>query len=107
MPRYSAAEMMRLSMQVGLMSMEAQRVVAMRLWGMGGFWNVTPAENARMVNEKTVAVRASALAAGRAATQGKSPAGVALAAMKPVRAKTRANAKRLTKRGPSLPKAKP
>jgi hypothetical protein len=99
--------MMRLSMQMGLMTLEAQRVVAMRVWGMGGLWNVTPDENARMVEEKTNAAAASVLAAGQAVMRGKSPAGVALAAMKPVRSKTRANAKRLAKRGPALPKTKP
>jgi hypothetical protein len=99
--------MMHLSMQMGLMTLEAQRVIAMRLYGMGGYWNVTPSENARMMDEKSNAALASVMAAGVAAMQGKSPAGVAIAAMKPLRDKTRANAKRLTKRGPSLPNMKP
>jgi hypothetical protein len=99
--------MMRLSMQMGLMTLEAQRVVAMRVWGMGGLWNVTPGENDRMVEEKSDAAVASAVAAGRAVMQGKSPAGVALAAMKPLRTKTRANATRLAKQGPAVPRVKP
>jgi hypothetical protein len=107
MPRFSQTELIRLSMQMGLMTLEAQRVVAMRVWGMGGFWNVSSAENARMVEEKSDAAVASALAAGQAVMRGKSPAGVALAAMKPLRTKTKANAKRLAKLGPALPKIDP
>ena len=109
MPANSPAEMLRLSMQMGFMTFEAQRIVLMRLWGMGGYWNVLPTENTRMVEEKTTAAAASARAATRAIRQGKSPAGVALAAMKPVRAKTTANAKRLGRRGPAIPipKTKP
>jgi hypothetical protein len=107
MPRFSQTELIRLSMQMGLMALESQRVVTMRLLGMGGMWNVAPTEDTRMVDEKSEAALASATAAGRAALQGKSAAGVALAALKPLRAKTKANAKRLTKRGPAIPKITP
>ena len=93
-------EMTRLTLQTGMMLTEANMVIAMRMWGMAGMWRVTGAEDARMVSEKTAAVQAAAMAAGQAMLAGKSPAGVALAAMKPVRAKTRSNAKRLALRGP-------
>ncbi len=99
----SAAEMMRLSMQITMMTIEAQSVVAMRLMGMAGGWNTTPGENKRMVREKSTAAIASGVAAGAAMLAGKSPAGIGLAATKPFRQKTRANAARLTKRGPKLP----
>jgi hypothetical protein len=98
--------LLRLSSQMMLMSWEAQRVATMRIWGMGGYWGVTSGENARMVDEKGTVAVASAMAAGRAMMLGQPPASVALAALKPVRAKTRANAKRLAKLGPSLPKTK-
>ncbi len=103
MKPYSAAEMMRLSMQMTLMITEAQSVIAMRMMGMAGGWNTTPGENNRMVHEKSSAAIASGVAAGTAMMAGKSPAGIVLAATKPLRQKTRANAARLTKRGPKLP----
>lgn len=97
------AEAMRLAMQSGMMMAEANMVIAMRMMGMGGMWRVNPSENARMVQEKTDAAIASGAAMTRAVMAGQSPAKVALAGMKPVRAKTRANATRLAKRGPGTP----
>jgi hypothetical protein len=97
------AEMLQLQIQSGMMMAEANMVIAMRLWGMAGLWKTHPGENARMVDEKTSAAQASATAMTRAAMTGKSPAAVALAGLKPVRAKTRANASRLSKRGPGTP----
>lgn len=96
-------EAMRLAMQSGMMMAEANMVIAMRLMGMGGMWRVNPAENTRMVQEKTDAAIASGAAMSRAILAGHSPAKVALAAMKPVRDKTRANATRLAKRGLGKP----
>lgn len=83
------------------MMAEAQMVIAMRMMGMAGFWNVTPFENTRMVQEKAVAAQAAALAAGRAIATGQSPAAAAFAALKPVRRRTKSNVRRLTRRGPS------
>jgi hypothetical protein len=74
-------------------------IIAMRLGGMAGFWNVTKAENNLMSTEKLAAVQASAFAAAAAMMFGANPAGVALAALKPVRRKTKANVRRLGKRG--------
>ncbi len=97
------SEAMRLAMQSSMMLAEANMVIAMRMMGMSGMWRVTPAENTRMVKEKTDAALASGQAMTRAAMAGQSPAKVALAGIKPVRAKTRANASRLAKRGPGTP----
>ena len=93
----------RLALQSTLMLAEAQRVIAMRVAGMAGVWDVTPAEDARMVAEKSHAAVASGQAMLRTAMAGGSAGAVALAGLKPVRAKTRANAGRLAKRGPKLP----
>jgi hypothetical protein len=82
-----------------LMAFEAQMIIAMRVGGMAGFWNVTKAENNRMGTEKLAAVQASAFAAAAAIMLGANPAGIALAAIKPVRRKTTANVRRLGKRG--------
>lgn len=97
------AETMRLAMQFGIMVAEANLVITMRLMGIGGMWRVTPAENTRMVKEKSDAAVASSAAMSRAMLAGYSPAKVALAGLKPVRAKTRANAIRLSKRSLGQP----
>ncbi|WP_298496235.1 antifreeze protein [uncultured Maritimibacter sp.] len=88
------------TMQAGLIMAEANMIVAMRLWGMAGLWSVTPFENTRMVREKAAAFQRAAMDAGIAAATG---GDVAKAAMRPIRNTTRANAKRLVKRGPKLP----
>lgn len=92
-----------LSVQAGMMMAEAQMVIAMRLWGMAGFWNTNPEENLRMVQEKAEAALQSATRAGAAMMAGQGTAAVAMAALKPVRSRTRANLKRLQKSGPNLP----
>lgn len=102
-PVFTPLDAMRLSIQTGMMLMEAQMVIAMRLWGMAGLWNTAPGEMSRMVVEKQRAAVSSAMAAGRAVASGQGAGGVALAALKPVRRRTRSNAARLTRKGPSLP----
>ena len=88
------------TVQLGFLIAEAQAVIAMRLMGMAGMWSVTPSEDGRMVTEKLEALTQAGLAAQRAALTGKSPAAVTAAAIAPIRRKTRANARRLGKRGP-------
>ena len=91
------------------MGLSSAEIIARRLpviWsGMLNPTARTQSEMTRMVVEKRSAAIASARAAGRAAAQGKPPADVALAAIKPVRARTKSNAARLTRRGPSGPQA--
>lgn len=94
---------MRLMTESTQMMIEAQRVIAMRVAGMSGGWKVSADEDSRMVTEKQQAVIASGQAMIAAAARGGSPATVALAGLKPVRARTRANNNRLTKSGPKLP----
>ncbi|WP_225030015.1 antifreeze protein [Xinfangfangia pollutisoli] len=102
-PFSTPTEMMKLAVRSAMTLAEAQAVIAMRLAGMMGLWRVTPQENDRMLSEKLAAVRESSLAAARATMAGKSPAAVADQALKPYRRRTRANAQRLTKRGPGTP----
>ncbi|RYH01702.1 antifreeze protein [Salipiger sp. IMCC34102] len=100
MPRaVTPFDLIELNMEVGLMLTEAQMVIAMRMMGMGGLWSVTKSENARMVSEKAEALTRSAQAAGLAAMSGQRPDQIMQAAVKPLRAKTRANAHRLGRRG--------
>jgi len=93
------------ALQLGMMAAEANVVIAMRMWGMAGIWSVTKAENDRMMSEKTQAVTQSIVAANRAVMTGKRPDQILAAAIKPVRSKTRANSKRLAKRGPNFLKS--
>ncbi|MDO9524089.1 MAG: antifreeze protein [Gemmobacter sp.] len=99
----NVTESMRLMVQWNLMALEAQSVITMRLMGMAGMWNVSASEDARMFREKTVVAEKSARAAFQKAAQGGSPLQVSLAALKPVRARTRSNARRLTDAGITTP----
>jgi hypothetical protein len=95
--------LMQLSIKTGMMLGQANMVIAMRMMGMAGAWNVTPAENKRMVDEKTAAAVESGAAMTRAVMAGKGPVGVANAGLKPIARRTGVNAKRLVKRGPKVP----
>jgi hypothetical protein len=94
---------LRLGMQTGMMMAEAQAVIAMRLMGMAGAWNVTDRENTRMVSEKVSAFSDAAMKMGFAAMGGKRPDQIMTAAVRPLRSKTRGNVRRLSRRGPKLP----
>lgn len=85
--------------QIGYLMLEAQAVIAMRLMGMAGVWSVSPTEDGRMISEKVYALTKAHTDAARATLQGRGPDEIAAAAIKPIRQKTRANARRLQKRG--------
>jgi hypothetical protein len=102
-PLFNPIEIIRLQIKTALMLAEAQMVIGMRLMGMAGMWRVQPSENARMVSEKLVAAQDASLAATRAALRGKSPAVIADHALKPIRRRISANAKRLARRGSGTP----
>ncbi|NHB78436.1 antifreeze protein [Rhodobacter calidifons] len=102
-PMMTPARMISLSLKTGMMLMEAQMVIGMRMMGMMGMWRVHPSENARMSSEKVAAANASAVAASKAIMAGKPPAVIAEAALKPIARRTRSNVKRLAARGPGKP----
>ena len=85
--------------QLGYLALEAQAVVSMRLLGMAGVWSVSPAEDARMISEKVYALTKAQTDAAKATLRGETPDRIAAPAIKPIRQKTRANARRLQKRG--------
>lgn len=85
------------------MGFEAQSVIAMRSMGAAGFWNDSEHENQLMVREKQVAFAKGAANATRALMRGANPAAIMLEAVKPMKAKTGSNARRLTKKGPRIP----
>ncbi|WP_292289951.1 antifreeze protein [Marivita sp.] len=87
------------AMQLGFVLAEAQGVIAMRFMGAAGVWSVPKTENSRMLNEKVFAFVKGTSDASLAAISGKSPDVVAAMAIKPIRQATRANHRRLTKRG--------
>lgn len=76
---------------------EAQVVIALRVMGMAGMLPASPKERHRMVAEKGPAMARAAVAAGAAMAAGKGPGEVLEAAVRPVRRRTSANVKRLTK----------
>jgi hypothetical protein len=99
-PIPTPTQMIELSVRTSVMLVEAQMVIGMRMMGMMGLWRVLPSENARMSSEKLAAFGQAAAASSQAIIAGKSPAGVAAAALKPISRRTASNVKRLTRRGP-------
>jgi len=88
------------AVEMGQMMAEANAVITMRTLGMAGLWSVPPSEDHRMISEKVEAVTRSMNEATKSMMNGDSADQITAAALKPLRQKTRANAKRLTKRGP-------
>lgn len=93
----SATQMLRLTWSNAMMMAEAQAVIGMRLFGMMGLWPVSSEENSRMISEKFAAIQEGQAAAVKAALQGGDATKVMEAAMRPVRRRTKANVKRLSK----------
>ncbi len=87
----------RVVLQASQIVTESHTVIALRLSGMAGLWPMAGAENQRMISEKLTAATQATQAAMRAGAAGGSLSEIAIAAMKPVGRRTRANAKRLTK----------
>ena len=97
----NTGDAMRLSVQMGILAVESQMVITMRLWGMIGLWPVSHGEHQRMISEKADAVLAASKAVKKAMSKGTSPTTAALAAIKPLRQRTRANVKRLSSKAPA------
>ena len=95
MRMFDPFDLLRPALEAAEIMAESQLVIGLRLAGMAGFWPMAKAENARMLNEKLQAGLDVGHAALLAGMSGASPSQVAMAAMAPVRRKTRANAKRL------------
>jgi hypothetical protein len=87
----------RPTLMMGQMMFESQIVISLRLMGMAGMLPAAQGENARMVSEKTSALQEAGLAASRAFLTGAAMPAIALAAITPVRRRTRANVRRLMK----------
>jgi hypothetical protein len=92
---------MRIGFDAAKIGFEAQSVIAMRLAGIAGFWNVPENENVRMVQEKPLAVLEAGHAAFTALMNGHSPDRALSASMARIGHHTQSNLARLSKRGPS------
>lgn len=99
----SPMDLWQAGVQLTMLGIETQMVIAYRLLGMSGVWAVAPSENERMVSEKAPAFAHAANAAMRAAASGKRPDEVLTAAVKPLRSRTKSNVRRLSRRGPKNP----
>ena len=97
MTAHPAFRLWTLGLKTAWMMTETQTVIALRLWGMVGLWPTSPAETTRMVSEKWPVFLQSAGAAGAAALKGLDPTRVAEEALRPIRRKTRANSRRLSR----------
>lgn len=96
------ADLVHASVTFWTLMAETQMVIGYRMLGMAGLWAVTGTETDRMIAEKAPAFVKAGQAATLAAMSGKRPDQVAVAAMEPLRRKTRANSRRLARRGPKL-----
>lgn len=79
------------------LGLEAQTVIGLRIMGLAGLWAMPSSENLRMVSEKQAAFAAAAMAVGTALARGATATTVARRAMTPVRARTSANVRRLSR----------
>jgi hypothetical protein len=80
---------------LGMLALEAQAVIGMRLLGMNGAWPVGKNENRQMLAEKPPAFARAATAAVKKAASGGRPEQILTAAVKPLTRTVRANRKRL------------
>lgn len=97
-------DLVRPGLLLAQMMVEANLVIALRMSGMAGASKMAPQEKSRMLAEKVAAAQASGWAMARATMAGATPAEVAMAGLMPVRRRTRANAKRLTRAAAKAPK---
>ncbi|MEM6738756.1 MAG: antifreeze protein [Pseudomonadota bacterium] len=87
------------SLEVAFLSVEALSVFGLRMMLLSGARPMANSEPVRMVMEKPPAFLASGVEAWSAAASGKSADQIMTASLRPLRAKTRANADRLLKEG--------
>lgn len=96
-------DLFRLTLDTGLMALQAQQVVAMRTLGLMGAWRTRDGETTRMVTEKLDAMGEAKRGISQAFGQAMSPLAIAHAALAPYAERTRDNHQHLTRRGPGRP----
>ncbi len=95
---YTVFDFIHPAMAASKIMAEAQVVIGLRVAGMAGMWPMGQAENDRMLAEKLQAGADAATAVMRSAIAGGSLPDMALAAMRPVGRKTKANLRRLSRK---------
>ncbi|MBC9248252.1 antibiotic ABC transporter [Paracoccus sp. 11-3] len=95
----SPADAMRVWAQVTRLAIESQMVIGLRVAGMMGVISQSPGEPFRMVAEKHAAASESLFAIARSAGRGDSADRMISAALRPYGRRTRANSRRLIRRG--------
>jgi hypothetical protein len=95
---FSAFDLMQPTIEASKMVIEAQQVIALRMTGMAGIWSMGPAETKRRVDGTVAEITESARAMFAAGVACQSPGTVAMAAIGPLRRRTKANASRLNKK---------
>ncbi|MBC7146965.1 MAG: hypothetical protein H5U24_16415 [Thioclava marina] len=93
--------LVRIGFEAARIGVEAQAVIAMRLAGMAGLWDVPMHETFQMLHEKPVAVAEATEAAAWAILKGHSADRAISASMSEIGRHTSANLARLSRRGPS------
>lgn len=99
-----AARTMHMWVACGRLVADVQSVMAMRLLGLGGAWQVDPAETRVMVEEKLPAFTEAMVGGALCAVAGRRPDEVAWALIEPFSDKARSNRQRLLQQGPCLPR---
>jgi hypothetical protein len=94
-PLFNPFDFLRPTLAISRMMVEAQQVIMLRMAGMAGVWQMGPAENQRMMDEKVEAMTESAQAVYASGMAGDTLSEMAMAGIAPLRDRTRANAKRL------------
>ncbi|APX89979.1 hypothetical protein BV394_09830 [Brevirhabdus pacifica] len=92
-------DLIRTGFQLQQLAIEAQLVIAWRLMGMAGMIPAAAGENQRMLSEKPEAFAEAAFAAGSALMRGRRADQVLAVWIRPLRKRTGANARRLTRGG--------
>ncbi|MBU3030420.1 antibiotic ABC transporter [Paracoccus sp. XHP0099] len=89
----------RIWMQMTRIAVDSQVIIGLRMAGMMGMMAQSPGEPFRMVAEKQAAASESLFAVAQATSRGVPADRVVSAALRPYSKRTRANSRRLTRRG--------
>lgn len=90
---------LRLWAQMTRLAIDLQTIIALRMAGMMGMVSQSPGEPFRMVAEKQAAASEAMMAVMQATSKGASVDRVMSAALRPYSKRTRANSRRLTRKG--------
>lgn len=101
---FNPGDMIALGFEMSRLMFEAQTVITLRMLGMGGFWGRAKDEDTRMVAEKQAAFAKAGIAIWGSAMRGGAPDKIASAGIRPLRRTTKSNVKRLSGKGPRLPR---